>query len=115
MFDTTSEQVDTDTGEVTPPKVATLEAMREQVEAVIPRQELAAGSPPCLSRHRRWTRKRTRVGERCWITRFGTVWPFLRLLAETAADGAAPVVLAAGAQQAEPGRRLAGSVPNRLV
>jgi hypothetical protein len=42
MFDTTSEQVDTDTGEVTPPKVATLEAMREQVEAVIPRQEPAA-------------------------------------------------------------------------
>ena len=27
VFDTTSEQVDTDAGEVTPPKVATLEAM----------------------------------------------------------------------------------------
>jgi hypothetical protein len=32
VFDTTSEQVDTDTGEVSPPKVTTLDAMWEQIE-----------------------------------------------------------------------------------
>ncbi|WSK00366.1 hypothetical protein OG395_49620 [Streptomyces sp. NBC_01320] len=42
VFDTTSEQVDTDTGEVSGPKVESFEAMWEQIEAVVPRQELAA-------------------------------------------------------------------------
>ncbi|OEJ22186.1 hypothetical protein AR457_33845 [Streptomyces agglomeratus] len=40
-FDTTSEQVDADTGR-SPAEVATLVAMWEQIEAVIPREELAA-------------------------------------------------------------------------
>ncbi|EXU64948.1 transposase [Streptomyces sp. PRh5] len=42
VFDTTSEQVDTDTGEIAPPKVETLEAMWTEIEAVVPREELAA-------------------------------------------------------------------------
>lgn len=36
VFDTTSEQVDTDTGEVTPPEVETLDAMWERIEQVVP-------------------------------------------------------------------------------
>nr|WP_316959416.1 DUF4158 domain-containing protein [Streptomyces sp. TRM68367] len=42
VFDTTSEQVDTDTGEISPPEVETLEAMWERIEQVVPRHELAA-------------------------------------------------------------------------
>ncbi|MCX4632710.1 hypothetical protein OG755_39890 [Streptomyces sp. NBC_01443] len=42
VFDTTSELVDTDTGEVTGPKVESFEAMWERIEAVVPRHELAA-------------------------------------------------------------------------
>jgi hypothetical protein len=37
-------------GEITPPKVETLEAMRAEIEQVVPRDELAAalaGSPTC--------------------------------------------------------------------
>jgi hypothetical protein len=68
--------------------VATLEAMREQVEAVIPRQELAAAiaalfelAPPLDS-----------DADEAWramlVTRFGTVRPFLRLLVEVVDFGA---------------------------
>jgi len=39
VFDTTSEQVDTDTGEISPPEVETLE---ERIEQVVPRHELTA-------------------------------------------------------------------------
>ncbi|MCX4882258.1 Tn3 family transposase [Streptomyces sp. NBC_00847] len=42
VFDTTAEQVDTDTGEISPPKVETLEAMWAEIEQVVPRHELAA-------------------------------------------------------------------------
>ncbi len=35
VFDTTAEQVDTDTGEISAPKVETLAAMWEQIEAVV--------------------------------------------------------------------------------
>nr|WP_244190164.1 hypothetical protein [Streptomyces hygroscopicus] len=42
VFDTTSEQVDTDTGEISPPEVETLGAMWERIEQVVPRHELAA-------------------------------------------------------------------------
>ncbi|MDX3772412.1 hypothetical protein OG963_04530 [Streptomyces sp. NBC_01707] len=42
VFDTTSRQVDTDTGEIAPPKVASLEAMWAEIEQVVPRHELAA-------------------------------------------------------------------------
>ncbi|MFE5843842.1 Tn3 family transposase [Streptomyces niveus] len=90
VFDTTSEQVDTDTGEVSPPKVATLDAMWEQIEAVIPRKELAAAisalfelTPPLDS-----------DADEAWramlVTRFGTVRPFLKLLVEVVDFGATP-------------------------
>jgi hypothetical protein len=49
VFDTTSEQVDTDTGEVSSPKVATLDAMWEQIEAVIPARSWPQQSPRCSS------------------------------------------------------------------
>ncbi|WP_408990350.1 hypothetical protein [Streptomyces shenzhenensis] len=41
VFDTTSEQVDTESGEISPPEVATLTAMWERIEEVVPREELA--------------------------------------------------------------------------
>jgi len=43
VFDTTSEQVDTDTGKISPPpKVETLQARWERIEAAVPRSEPAA-------------------------------------------------------------------------
>ncbi|MFD3549730.1 Tn3 family transposase [Streptomyces sp. NPDC058655] len=90
VFDTTSEQVDTDTGEMNPPKVETLAAMWEQIEAVVPRNELAAAiaalfelTPPLDS-----------DADQAWramlATRFGTVRPFLRLLVKVVDFGATP-------------------------
>ncbi|MFJ7784553.1 DDE transposase [Streptomyces albidoflavus] len=80
VFDTTSEQVDTDTGEFAPPKVESLEAMWAAIEQVVPRHELAAAiaalfelTPPLDS-----------DADEAWramlVNRFGTVRPFLRLL-----------------------------------
>ncbi|NUP42672.1 MAG: Tn3 family transposase [Streptomyces sp.] len=80
VFDTTSEQVDTDTGEIAPPKVESLEAMWAAIEQVVPRNELAAAiaalfelTPPLDS-----------DADEAWramlINRFGTVRPFLKLL-----------------------------------
>lgn len=90
VFEVTAEQVDTDTGEITGPKVETLEAMWEQIEAVVPRQELAAAiaalfelTPPLDS-----------DADEAWramlVTRFGTVRPFLKLLVEVVDFGATP-------------------------
>lgn len=42
VFDTTSEQVDSDTGEITPPEVETPDAMWERIEQMVPRHEPAA-------------------------------------------------------------------------
>nr|WP_261988809.1 hypothetical protein [Streptomyces sp. wa22] len=80
VFDTTREQVDTGTGEIAPPKVASLEAMWAAIEQVVPRQELAAAiaalfelTPPLDS-----------DADEAWramlVGRFGTVRPFLKLL-----------------------------------
>ncbi|MFD8888873.1 Tn3 family transposase, partial [Streptomyces erythrochromogenes] len=90
VFDTTSELVDTDTGEVSGPKVASFEAMWERIEAVVPRRELAAAiaalfelTPPLDS-----------DADEAWramlVTRFGTVRPFLKLLVKVVDFGATP-------------------------
>jgi hypothetical protein len=90
VFDTTSEQVDTDTGEISPPKVETLQAMWERIEAVVPCSELAAAiaalfelTPPLDS-----------DADQAWramlVTRFGTVRPFLKLLVKVVDFGATP-------------------------
>ncbi|WP_435616135.1 Tn3 family transposase [Streptomyces coelicoflavus] len=90
VFDTTSEQVDTDSGEITPPKVETLEAMWAEIEQVVPRDELAAAlaalfelTPPLDS-----------DADEAWrsqlLTRFGTVRPFLGLLVQVVDFGATP-------------------------
>ncbi|MEU1216374.1 Tn3 family transposase [Streptomyces sp. NPDC005790] len=90
VFDTTSEQVDTDTGEIKAPKVETLAAMWEQIEAVVPRSELAAAiaslfelTPPLDS-----------DADEAWramlVTRFGTVRPFLKLLVKVVDFDATP-------------------------
>ncbi|MEV8248692.1 Tn3 family transposase [Streptomyces rochei] len=90
VFDTTSEQVDTDTGEISPPEVETLEAMWERIEQVVPRHELAAAiaalfelTPPLDS-----------DADEAWraqlVTRFGTVRPFLKLLVTVVDFGATP-------------------------
>ncbi|WP_405755688.1 DUF4158 domain-containing protein [Streptomyces sp. NBC_01411] len=90
VFDTTSEQVDPNTGEISAPKVETLAAMWEQIEAVVPRSELAAAiaalfelTPPLDS-----------DADQAWramlITRFGTVRPFLKLLVKVVDFDATP-------------------------
>ncbi len=90
VFDTTSEQVDTDTGEISPPEVETLEAMWERIERVVPRHELSAAiaalfelTPPLDS-----------DADEAWraqlVTRFGTVRPFLKLLVTVVDFGATP-------------------------
>ncbi|MCX4404351.1 hypothetical protein OG840_22300 [Streptomyces sp. NBC_01764] len=90
VFDTTSEQVDTESGEISPPEVATLTAMWERIEEVVPREELAAAiaalfelAPPIDSdADEAW---RTMV-----VTRFPTVRPFLALLVQVVDFGATP-------------------------
>ncbi|MFH8642302.1 Tn3 family transposase [Streptomyces goshikiensis] len=90
VFETTSELVDTDTGEVSGPAVASFEAMWERIEAVVPRRELAAAiaalfelTPPLDS-----------DADEAWrsmlVTRFGTVRPFLKLLVTVVDFGATP-------------------------
>ncbi|MFF4648283.1 Tn3 family transposase [Streptomyces sp. NPDC001389] len=90
VFDTTSELVDTDTGEVTGPAVESFEAMWERIEAVVPRHELAAAiaalfelTPPLDS-----------DADEAWrsmlVSRFGTVRPFLKLLVAVVDFGATP-------------------------
>jgi hypothetical protein len=90
VFDTTAEQVDTDTGEISPPKVETLTAMWGQIEAVVPRHEPAAAiaalfelTPPLDS-----------DADQAWramlVTRFGTARPFLKLLVKVVDFGATP-------------------------
>ncbi|MFI0192121.1 Tn3 family transposase [Streptomyces sp. NPDC017082] len=90
VFDTTSEQVDTDTGEIAAPKVETLEAMWAEIEQVVPREELAAAiaalfelTPPLDS-----------DADEAWramlVTRFPTVRPFLALLVQVVDFGATP-------------------------
>ncbi|MFF4505284.1 Tn3 family transposase [Streptomyces sp. NPDC001401] len=90
VFDITNEQVDTDTGEISPPEVETLEAMWARIEQVVPRHELAAAiaalfelTPPLDS-----------DADEAWraqlVTRFGTVRPFLKLLVTVVDFGATP-------------------------
>nr|BBG20802.1 transposase [Streptomyces fradiae]BBG20806.1 transposase [Streptomyces fradiae] len=90
VFDTTSEQVDTDTGEIPPPKVESLEGMWAAIEQVVPRHELAAAiaalfelTPPLDS-----------DADEAWramlINRFGTVRPFLKLLVSVVDFDATP-------------------------
>ncbi|MGW1997778.1 Tn3 family transposase [Embleya sp. NPDC001921] len=90
VFDTTAEQVDTETGKITPPEVDTLTGMWERIEAVVPRHELAAAvaalfelTPPLDS-----------DADAAWrallVSRFGTVRPFLKLLVEAVDFGATP-------------------------
>ncbi|AOP47929.1 Tn3 family transposase [Streptomyces lydicus] len=89
VFDTTSEQVDTGTGEISPPEVETLEAMWGRIEQVVPRHELAAAiaalfelTPPLDS-----------DADEAWraqlVTRFAVV-PFLKLLVTVVDFGASP-------------------------
>jgi hypothetical protein len=90
VFDSTSEQVDTDTGEITPPEVETLRSIWERIEQVVPRHELAAAiaalfelTPPLDSdADEAW---RTQL-----VTRFGTVRPFLKMLVTVVDFGATP-------------------------
>ena len=90
LMDTTSEQVDTGTGEVFPPAVGTVEAVWERIEAVVPRRELAAAiaaiielAPPLDS-----------DADEAWraqlVTRFATVRPFLGRLTTVVDFGATP-------------------------
>ncbi|WP_331723218.1 Tn3 family transposase (plasmid) [Streptomyces sp. NBC_00111] len=90
VFDTTSEQVDTDTGEIAPPRVESLEAMWAAIEQVVPRHELAAAiaalfelTPPLDS-----------DADEAWramlVNRFGTVRPFLKLLVSVVDFDATP-------------------------
>jgi TnpA family transposase len=90
LLETTTEQVDTGTGEVFPPAADTVEAMWERIEAVVPRRELAAAiaaitelAPPLDS-----------DADEAWraqlVTRFPTVRPFLVRLTTVVDFGATP-------------------------
>lgn len=92
VFDSASEQVDSDTGEIAPPKVETLEAMWSEIEQVVPREELAAAiaalfelTPPLDS---------DSDADEAWramlVNRFGALRPFLKLLVQVVDFGATP-------------------------
>ncbi|WP_432167823.1 Tn3 family transposase, partial [Streptomyces sp. bgisy031] len=90
VFEETAERVDTATGEISPPAVATLEGMWERIESVVPRRELAAAlaamfelAPPLDSdADEAWRRQ--------LVGRFGTVRPFLKALVDVVDFGATP-------------------------
>ncbi|WP_331761108.1 Tn3 family transposase (plasmid) [Streptomyces anulatus] len=90
VFDTTSEQVDIDTGEMNPPKVETLAAMWEQIEAVVPRNELAAAIAALFELTPPLDSDADQARRAMLATRFGTVRPFLRLLVKVVDFGATP-------------------------
>ncbi|MFF4779182.1 hypothetical protein ACFY05_40830 [Microtetraspora fusca] len=91
LIDATSDQVDYETGEiVAPPAAASVEAVWEHIEAVVPRRDLAAAiaavaelAPPLDS-----------DAEEAWraqvVTRFATVRPFLPTLTQVVDFGATP-------------------------
>jgi hypothetical protein len=90
VLEATAEQVDTVTGEITAPRVATLAAMWEEIEAVVPRKEFAAAiaamfelAPPLGS-------DADEAWRRMLVSRFGTVRPFLKLLVKVVDFGAPP-------------------------
>jgi TnpA family transposase len=88
VFDTTAEQVDTDTGEVTEPKVATLAAMWEEIEAVVTRDELAAAIAAMFELTPPLDSDADEAWRRVLVTRFSTVRPFLKLLVKVVDFGA---------------------------
>ncbi|MEV6332663.1 Tn3 family transposase [Streptomyces sp. NPDC051909] len=90
VFDTTAEQVDTDTGEVTEPKVATLAAMWEEIEAVVTREELAAAIAAMFELTPPLDSDADEAWRRVLVTRFNTVRPFLKLLVKVVDFGATP-------------------------
>ncbi|MFC4016240.1 Tn3 family transposase [Nonomuraea purpurea] len=90
LIESTTEQVDTGTGEVFPPEADSVEAVWQRIEAVVPRRELAAAlaaigelAPPLDS-----------DADEAWraqlVTRFPTVRPFLERLTTVVDFGATP-------------------------
>lgn len=90
VFETTAEQVDTTTGEVTEPKVATLAAMWEEIEAVVTREELAAAIAAMFELTPPLDSDADEAWRRVLVTRFNTVRPFLKLLVKVVDFGATP-------------------------
>jgi TnpA family transposase len=98
VLEDTAEQVDTSTGEITAPKVATLAAMWEAIEAVVPRKELAAAVAAMVELAPPLDSDADEAWRRLLVSRFATVRPFLKLLVEVVDFGAtaegAPVLRA---------------------
>ncbi|SBV03717.1 hypothetical protein YW3DRAFT_07103 [Streptomyces sp. MnatMP-M77] len=90
VFDTTSEQVDTDTGEIAPPKAANLEAMWAAIEQVVPSRELAAAIAALFELTPLLDSDADQAWRAMLVTRFGTVRPFLRLLVSVVDFGTTP-------------------------
>ena len=82
VLEETAEQVDTSTGEITAPKVATLAAMWEAIEAVVPRKELAAAVAAMVELAPPLDSDADEAWRRMLVSRFSTVRPFLKLLVE---------------------------------
>ncbi len=82
VLEETAEQVDTSTGEITAPKVATLAAMWEAIEAVVPRKELAAAVAAMVDLAPPLDSDADEAWRRMLVSRFSTVRPFLKLLVE---------------------------------
>ncbi|WP_327259728.1 Tn3 family transposase [Streptomyces sp. NBC_01240] len=117
VFDTTSEQVDTDSGEITPPKVETLEAMWVEIEQVVPRHELAAAlaalfelTPPLDSdADEAWRSQLLTLRRREVFAKNSSKWgdPRAKLLDGEAWEQAKPTMLASLNLPAEAGEHLA--------
>ncbi|MBD0691196.1 hypothetical protein BG452_08645 [Streptomyces sp. CBMA123] len=82
VLEETAEQVDTSTGEITAPKVATLAAMWEAIEAVEPRKEFAAAVAAMVDLAPPLDSDADEAWRRMLVSRFSTVRPFLKLLVE---------------------------------
>lgn len=82
VLEETAEQVDTSTGEITAPRVATLAAMWEAIEAVVPRKELAAAVAAMVELAPPLDSDADEAWRRMLVSRFSTVRPFFKLLVE---------------------------------
>ncbi|WNI19679.1 Tn3 family transposase [Streptomyces sp. ITFR-21] len=90
VFEETAEQVDTATGEISPPAVATVAGMWERIELVVPRRELEAALAAMFELAPPLDSDACEAWRRQLVGRFGMVRPFLKVLVDVVDFGATP-------------------------
>ncbi len=90
LIEATTEGIDTTTGEIREPGVATVAALWERIEAVVPRGDLAAAVETLTELAPAPDSDADEAWRAVLVTRYPTVRPFLSLLSEVIDFGATP-------------------------